>query len=292
MTNSSTKLTEKVLRYQQTGQGLEQLIQIIAGIIYTYPRKYLGWDEDDASDFFCSYFHKINGLVNRFCYAGKPFEAYLSSSIRWQMKTFTARKAARNVQQQIIKYEYHGWYQSRHYAATELVAEGETTYLPEVTKILKINKDGIIRSKAYALRLIYLVLRSSMQVSDALLQKTAKLTGINEDRLLGCATELRQKLNKRLEKYGNLVNRRNKAHVRIQQLHGLLARETDSERSIRYMQELATERMRFAKIIGEIGTMSFMPTHKDIAEVLGVPKGTVDSGLYYLKNAFLKIGLN
>ncbi len=287
----STELTQMVLRYQQTGRSLEKLTQTIAGIIYEYPKKCLGWNEDDASDFFCSYFPKIKGLVDRFRFTGKPFEAYLSTCIRWQLKTFAARNAARNMQNQMIKHEYCDWYETRRHPA-EQVSEDEKPYGSTVTKILRIGKKGVIESKPHSLRLTYLILRNSMQIDDAILHKTAKLTGTDEDELLGCVTELRRRLNKKILIYENLVNRRNKAHVRIQLLHGLLAQETDSGRCAQYVHVLTKEQSRFEKITREIGTISLVPTHKDIAEVLDVPKGSVDSGLYYLKNAFEGIGMN
>ena len=287
----TTELTQMVLRYQKTGRSLEKLTQTIAGIVYSYPRTNLGWDEDDASDFFCSYFPKIRGLVDRFRFTGKPFEAYLSTCIRWQLKTFAARNAARKVQNQMIRHEYCDWYETRTHAAEE-VLEDEKPYGSMVRKILRIGKNGVIESKPHSQRLTYLILRNSMQIDDAILHKTANLTGTDEDELLGCVTELRQRLNKKMLIYGNLINRRNRAHVRIQLLHGLLAQETDDDRRAQYVHELTKEQSRFEKITREIGIISLVPTHKDIAEVMDVPKGSVDSGLYYLKNAFGGIGMN
>ena len=289
--NSSSKLTHMVLQYQKTGAKRDELIRLIAGIVYAYPRKHLRWDEDDAGDFFCLYYPKIKKLIDRFQFSGKPFEAYLTTSIRWQIKTYATQSASRNVRDKLMNHEYHNWYErrARH---PDQVFEGETAYVPAVARILKINQDGVIGTKSHSLRLMYLILRNSLQIDDEILKRSAKLTGMDEDLLLGHVTELRQRLSRKLQAYGKLASRRNLMHVRIQHLHGLLGRETDDERCEQILHELAKERTKFTKITQEISTISLVPTHKDIAEVLNVPKGSVDSGLYYLKNAFGKIGMN
>jgi DNA-directed RNA polymerase specialized sigma24 family protein len=46
------------------------------------------------------------------------------------------------------------------------------------------------------------------------------------------------------------------------------------------------EEQRLSNMLDEIAHVRLCPTHRDIADVLGIPKGTVDSGLYYLKESF------
>ncbi|MCD6397755.1 MAG: hypothetical protein J7L71_09460, partial [Spirochaetaceae bacterium] len=48
------------------------------------------------------------------------------------------------------------------------------------------------------------------------------------------------------------------------------------------------ERLRtiISKINNQISKAPSRPTHQDLADVLGIPRGSIDSGIYYLKSAF------
>ena len=65
----------------------------------------------------------------------------------------------------------------------------------------------------------------------------------------------------------------------------MLAEETDTERAAVYRKQLETAEQRIEKANRDIRSTSILPTHRDIAEVLGLSKGSIDSGLYYLRQA-------
>jgi hypothetical protein len=72
----------------------------------------------------------------------------------------------------------------------------------------------------------------------------------------------------------------------------LAATETDQERLRVYRKQIRAAEIRIEKTDRELKSTALLPTHKDIASVLGVAKGSVDSGLYYLRKAFSACELN
>jgi hypothetical protein len=50
---------------------------------------------------------------------------------------------------------------------------------------------------------------------------------------------------------------------------------------------LERERRRFGRALEELGDMRLIVPNSVVARILGVPKGTVDSGLYYLRRRYL-----
>jgi chromosome segregation ATPase len=152
--------------------------------------------------------------------------------------------------------------------------------------VLKIQKSGRISDPAWAKRFLYLVLRNVVFIDDSLMEHAAELSGYKADFILGCATELRERLEDKRRRYTSLQERRNSLHVKIMQLKALISEETDAERLARYKKQLESAETRIKKTKGDIRSASLLPTHRDIAEVLGQSKGSVDSGLYYLKQAF------
>ena len=73
--------------------------------------------------------------------------------------------------------------------------------------------------------------------------------------------------------------------MRIYRIHEGLFREYDCRIKERLLLQLVSEKKRLAAVIDEMSRVPASPTHKDIAAVLGIPKGSVDSGIYYLKSA-------
>ncbi|MBN1685976.1 MAG: hypothetical protein JW852_04930 [Spirochaetales bacterium] len=295
-----SQLTREVLSKRGNAAGRRILIDKISRFVYSYPKKHLHWDDDDTGDFFCVFYPKIEGLIDRFTFQGKPFEAYLVSSIRWQMKTFAKKRVMQHSEHRAIKDESDFWQKCG--APENTNPDGGVYYSPddqtpevysaEVSRVLKIESRGKISDPAWARRLLYLMLRSVTFVDDSLMEHTARLCGFDPGYILGCATELRQRLDEKRERQRVQIERRNSLHVRILQLTALMSDETDADRLEHYRKRLTAAKARIDKTNRDLRSMPVLPTHKDIAEVLETAKGSVDSGLYYLMKAFKNIGLN
>ena len=286
-------LTREVMTCQRRGCGKQALVSKIAGIVYRYPAKHYGWDEDDIGDFFCGFFPKIEGLIDRFTFGGKPFEAYLASSIRWQMKTFARKKAMYRAKEEAMRNEYR----TGHPCVTEpeygyWAPRAESTLSPDVAQALQIGPDFRIQDPARARRFVYLMLRNAAFVDDSLIEHTAELCGVDANLLLGHATELRQWLRKKIDRHRELAERRSSLHFRIQYLRTLLEDETEYDRRKKMQWQIDIAQERIEKTRRALSELSLLPTHKDIGEVLGVPKGSIDSGLYYMRRAFKEAELN
>ncbi len=286
-------LTRDVLDCQRTQRGRKVLIGKISGIVYRYPRNHLGWDEDDVGDFFCMFFPKIEGLISRFSYTGKPFEAYLASSIRWQMKTFTRQRAVFHARQEVIQAECRNWYRTGEPSVEDsVIGEQERSYNSQVTKAFGIGHDGRISDPSQGRRFVYLVLRNAELADDSLIEHAARLSGMDSDHLLGCSTELRQIIAKRKARHLSMAEKRDSLYTRIQQLAIQLDREDEPGRIEKYRRQIQCARDRHGKIVTKLKSVSLLPTHKDIGDVLGVPKGSIDSGLYYIKKEIRNLEIN
>ncbi len=81
-------LTSKVLLFQRTGQGLQEIVAAVSMRVYQFPRWKLGWDEDACGEFYLFFHPRLLRLVGRFRDQGKPFESYLTSVLAWQLRNF------------------------------------------------------------------------------------------------------------------------------------------------------------------------------------------------------------
>jgi len=296
-----SELTRDVLNGRRHAGQRRILIEKISRIVYAYPKKHLHWDDDDSADFFCDFYPKIEGLIDRFTYQGKPFEAYLASSVRWQLKTFAKKRVMQHAESRAICDESGFWYvhdAEAEYrrpdgrACNPTIDEHADDRFTEVARVLKIEQEGKIGDPAWSRRLLYLLLRNVVYIDDSLIEHCARISGYDPDFILGRAAELKERLAGKQHRYRMLLEKRNTLHIRLLQLGSLLSNETDGERLSNYEKQITSVKARIAKLSADIKSSPLLATHKDIAEVLGTAKGSVDSGLYYLRKAFEGFELN
>ena len=85
-------LTRRVLAFQRTGDGLQELIEDLALRIYHFPRIRRGCGEDDCGDFYLFFFPRLIKILGRFRDQGLPFESYLHAVLGWQLRSYVRRR--------------------------------------------------------------------------------------------------------------------------------------------------------------------------------------------------------
>jgi len=285
-------LTEDVLEYQSSRHGLEPLIERLALFVYRYPRMHLGWNEDDCGEFFCEFYPKLRRLVERFEYHGKPFEVYLIVTLKWQLRTYAGRKAAENLQLRVLAQE-NFWTcdrssETQHeeaLSALDIDDPAELEIPPCICSLLKIDHRKRITDPSTKKRFLILALMSAVRLTESLIARIAYLTGYDPDWIHGLIEELRSRVQTRRSRLLHLAQKRNGCFFRVYCLQEQLRLVAEDHLRRELCRQIAHEELRLTNTLEEISRLPLAPTHRDVAEVLGVPKGTVDSGLYYLKES-------
>jgi DNA-directed RNA polymerase specialized sigma24 family protein len=269
-------LTQKVLRYQKTGQGLHEIVDDIGPRVYQFPRRTMGWDEDACGDFYVFIHPRIIRLLHRFRDQGRPFESYLWTVLNWQLRNF-ARDRHRAERR---------WQVSLRVDPGALAANGES--LPGDT----MEADAPTPSPLAASRLqsaadrrnfLFLVLKCSRRLDPARAPAFAGLAGITPQRLLSLVAELRDLRAGREARQEMFRGRRNACFALTRLLETEIAAENDPEKLSRLRERLRRARRRMRTAMLHMSRVALAPTNREIGQALGVPKGTVDSGLFWLK---------
>ena len=156
---------------------------------------------------------------------------------------------------------------------------------PDIIPILEAAPDGKITRATPKRRLLFLALLGSMDITLRLLEAISHTTGYELEWLFGCIQELKDRMKGRQERIRQLVNKRNRSVLRVYKMHEELSGEVSSDIKTKITHELIKEKYRITRTIEEMEKTPVTPTHNDIAEVLHIPKGTVDSGLFHIKHA-------
>jgi len=264
-------LTNKVLLFQRTGQGLQEIVAAVSLRVYHFPRWKLGWDEDACGEFYVFFHPRLLRLLGRFRDQGKPFESYLTSVLAWQLRNF-ARGRGRAERSWSV--------------ALRLQAEDpdyERSDAPKEPVLVPAAVRQVIRSDADRRNLVYLILKCSRTLDDATVTALAELARFDLCRLQDLAEQLRRDREPRDRRLETFRARRNRAFSLSRLLETELQSETDPERIAILRGRVSRSRLRMAAAMKRMSRVGLAPTNREIARVLGIPKGTVDSGLYWLK---------
>jgi hypothetical protein len=291
MTGEERILTERVLRYQRTRQGLKELLALLAGRIYGYPRCRGSRAEDDGGEFFLFFYPRLLRTLERFQNQGRPFEWYLHSVLRWHYLGFVRWKRRRE----------------RSWAAGALpalwepqpgggpAAEGSSRenraepfelpgWLgPGVTDLLSLEHGAFLERPADRKRLLVWALKQVRSLREPDLEKLSAWTGIGEERLRALCAGLREHLAGRERRLAMLVERRNRAFAALQLAQQALAAEPEPAGRALLAGRAARARRCLHLSQERIARVPLQPSNRELAQALGLPKGTVDTSLYWLK---------
>ncbi len=274
-------LTEKVLQYQRTHEGLRDLVNEIAPRVYQFPRRTMGWDEDACGDFYVFIHPRLIRLLDRFRDQGKPFESYLWAVLGWQLRNFARerRRAERY------------WQVSLRINQDDPVSpEGDEEGEGDVHALRAFAQLGsAIRSSADRRNFLFLVLKCSRVLDEESARPLASIAGITPEALLSLAAALREMRQPREKRLETLRCRRNKAFSQSRLLEAELQVETAPDRIESMRSSLLRARRRMRSAASRMARVGISPTNLEIARILGIPKGTVDSGLYWLKKKLASV---
>jgi RNA polymerase sigma factor (sigma-70 family) len=264
-------LTEKVIAFQKSKDGLAELVASLSPRIYQYPRQKLGWDEDSCGDFYLFFQPRLVRLLSKFRDQGKPFENYLCSVLSWQLKNFARerRKSER------------GWSVSLRLRIVEDEArEVEAFAGPDPADP---RLPQVLREKSDRRNFLLLCLKCVRVLSQERIAGLSGLTGIPVDTLFALVSTLRARIARKEKRLACFRERRNRAFASCRLLETELSEETDPVRREALRERLSKSYRRMRTAMERMTRVMLNPTNREIAEVMGMPKGTVDSGLFWLK---------
>jgi DNA-directed RNA polymerase specialized sigma24 family protein len=268
-------LTQKVLQYQRTRQGLPEIVRELAPRVYQFPRWRMGYDEDACGDFYVFIHPRLIRLIDRFRDQGKPFESYLWAVLSWQLRNFARDRAragrAWSATLRLDPPEEPG-------PAAAAADEGGIDMGALVSGF-----GRCVRSDADRRNFLFLALKCARMIDQENAPGLAAIAGVAPAELLAHACTLRDMGSSRERRLETFRCRRNRAFAQARLLEVELRNETDEDRRQILAASLDRMRRRMGAAVRRMSRVGMAPTNLEIARVLAVPKGTVDSGLYWLK---------
>ena len=278
-------ITHLVLAHQQLGKFKDILHREIHTIIYDYPRRNYSLPEEDWCEFMLSLQKRIDSLISGFEYRGYSFIAYLNRTLSWQVKSYWCTRKKKQNREWIMERESALRYEEVQEEPRELYSLKE-----KVLQLVRIKGDTPTRRRVLRLRLLILLLKN--------------IQFLEEQEFLDCAGDLRfdpreaslwrvslmNSIQERMGRRNLLVERRNHLYHKITYCEKMKKDiYNDYERAL-LDERIGRFRRRHCRINEEIRRMSLVPSNREISTLLNIPKGSVDSGLFYLKEMMIQLG--
>jgi DNA-directed RNA polymerase specialized sigma24 family protein len=268
MERAMENLTQKVLQYQKTREGLEGIVGELSPKVYQFPRKTMGWDEDACGEFYLFVHARLIRLIDRFHDQGKPFESYLCAVLNWQLRNFARQRMSSD----------RAWN-----VGLRLGMENDLEPEPAATLCIRPGLVSMLQSPSDRRNFLFLVLKCMRGLDNANVPMMASLAGVSAESLLDLMSSLRLAREPREHRLWRFRERRNRAFGQIRLLETELKAVCEGQRMETLRRSLARAKRRMSIAMEKMSKIGLAPTNREIAAALGVPKGTVDSGLYWLK---------
>jgi len=228
--------------------------------------------EDERTEFLAWVYPRLSEAVETFRDTGSSFDAYIHNRISWGILDFKIESAERKTMERAYWTE----------RSCEFTCEPEEEYCRVEEAESKKQKAGPVLSNPK--QVLALALKCCFFVSDDFCEKIAPSLEVDAQELRQRMERLRVVAAERALRRSELEERAASLYYRSVVLAAKLASAPeDSKRRSKCELSLNATRKRLDSVRSRISRIRLDATNREIAAELGVPKGTIDSGLYFLR---------
>ena len=229
------------------------------------------WDLDLWNDFLVWLYPRFSRAIDLYRELGSSFDSYMAGLVNSAVREYRCREADHSVT------EYVCW-QAR--SEEMLIRESEPEYL-EDRKPFSLPNDISPR------QVLFLLLKSYFFVSDGFVEKVAKAISMDVDSVRAMINELKKRRSAKEAEIQDLKERLHCQHYRCLAYQKRMSiTQPGTEYHEKMKRRLERAKKRFYAMKKRLGGMRMSASNRMIADVLGIPRGTVDSSLFAIKNRF------
>ncbi len=264
--------------WKKSEEGRNAFLAALAKILYSDPGRF-GFDTvDQAADSLAWHRERILSLLDRYVDKGSSFESYVSSSLRYLAKSY--RRDERRLRERDMACE-----RSLRFADPEQYdweSESDSVLFEPIIDRAPVSSSRRHR-KARDSRILYLLIKCAWEAGDRETRLAAEITGLPETQLSLALAQARRFLEIERCRFERMTARRNRAWSAIRIYEARLAEETGELQREGLLGALARSRKEYECALADLRSFRPLVPNSVVARLLKVPKGSVDSGIHYLK---------
>jgi len=234
------------------------------------------WNHDEYEDLISWFFPRMQKAIDTYCKTSSAFESFIYTILHVSAREFRVRSVTNSVT------EYSAWSARipEYYAHEE-----PSAYLTEKQEDLLANLSFKNPKRRNVKQLTILILKCYYYVSDDFIDRLIPGTGIDKNKLREMIEKIRILRTKHDDDIYHLKERIHCQYYRCivyEKRLSYLKENVSAYAKLKLRLEKARERLE--KMRKRIAVIRTCATNSQIAEVIGISKGAVDSHLYTLKS--------
>ena len=263
-------LTPLVIDYQQGKIDETAVLTQCSLFVFWKLQRDQRLDEDVRQDFYLDFVRFVKKSLLTFSYQGIPFERYLLSIMKKRIISFQHSSRRERLFWRITSdVSFAPSYQAENSRAWPI--------LEQMASLLGLDPAaGRVKPRDRKWFLVWMLKHNRFLDADDV-KRVARLSGRDERWLEETVALLRRGLASREARLGLLRRRRNRLFVLARVLELRVRDELDQQIKETYARQLRRKRSSLRNVMRAIAHIGLYPSHSRIAEVTGIPKGTVDS---------------
>jgi hypothetical protein len=233
------------------------------------------WINEEYEDYISWFYPRMKKAIDSYKEIGSSFEAYMNKFLMVSSREYRIRKTTKKI------VEYSAWGAK----VTDLYAYDESSgYFNEKKKDVLTDLTAIQNRRKNTKQILALVLKCYYYVSDDLLEKIASIIKIDKDELRKMIEKMRKIRQKKDDAIYLMKERIYCQYYRCIVYEKRLLLVQENSASYNKMKfRLKKSRLRLEKMRERFSKIRKDATNRQVAEVIGIKKGTVDASLYKLK---------
>lgn len=284
-----TALTEKVIEYGKDGKETRKLMEGIVKEILGNRERYGLANKAEADQVISDFYPRLPTLVKRFGEGERGFEPYLATSLKYFRKTEYFRNKAESEKLRA----YRDWVNMELLIRADddqSPSDGEEKPPMSPSRFFLMHAADLGRAastESAGKRLLFLCLKCAFSLSEQQMESFGRRMGLGSGHLMARVESLRSLAATRLRRLERFCGFRDGVYARLVFAERRLHEEVDPQRVSFFDERVRRLRERLERCLERIRKSQWTPSNGEIALVLGLPKGTVDSGLHYFKRLHL-----
>ena len=314
---------ERVFAAQRSPRLRHAMVNKLAAYAYQFPHSTVPClDEDVPGDFYLYCYDKLELIIDRFEDRGIPFEHYCNSVLRWQLRSYLRDRKHLDQRWRVALYNLAWdsresitrWQrsfdpacaeaqagpspppaaarpESRAHAPALRLADPPGTFATAGTLgTVAAPKPRRFRARRFRLpedpfqrRMLFVLLKTADLLDDRQFDALVDATGCHPDSLHPLFGRLERCRESAYRRRQMLRTRRNRAFAASHLCAVRAKKEPEARLRGPLLRRAARHRRTAAVAQFELSRLRIAPSNRHIATVLGIPKGTVDTGLHMLQ---------